>query len=295
LSSFQQWVAGGLFFPLPDVKATVEIQESISFPDIQLHECAACRQSMHTSQLLDKITSVNWRCIDLFDLRTLDRRLHLLATNLRGALRDCFSNGQSKTIMSEIVSLVCLNGLCDEHNLWLNVSSPYHAEDRSGIVVRLSKACPLTPDTTTESGDDDGYTMKSIVMKGVPDLTVIIEAQPHVFVLLAENKKYLSKKKRLRLGWREPAEPSQIGQLMYYLMGVQLRRIQLKQQTPPTPVLGLYMEDGMMAPVVALATCDTEGDWTILLLLWPLQHFGDGGLAPKCSVRLYLLRALRSS
>jgi hypothetical protein len=33
-----------------------------------------------------------------------------------------------------------------------------------------------------------------------------------------------------------------------------------------------------MTSVVALATCDTEGDWTVLLLLGPLQHFGDGGL-----------------
>ena len=44
-------------------------------------------------------------------------------------------------------------------------SSPYHAEDRSAIIVRLSKANPLTPDTTNESGDEDGYTMKAIVMR----------------------------------------------------------------------------------------------------------------------------------
>ena len=71
LSSFREWVAGGCFFPLPDVKAAVEIQESTSFPELNFQECSACRQSLHSSQLLDKITSVNWRCIDLFDLRTL--------------------------------------------------------------------------------------------------------------------------------------------------------------------------------------------------------------------------------
>ena len=53
--------------------------------------------------------------------------------------------------------------------------------------------------------------------------------------------------------WRVPpaATDSQIGQLMYYLMAVQLRRLQLHLRTPRTeeavgPLLGLYMEDDVV-------------------------------------------------
>ena len=42
-----------------------------------------------------------------------DRRLHLLATSVRGAVQDSFSNGQSKTVMYNITSLVRTCGLCD--------------------------------------------------------------------------------------------------------------------------------------------------------------------------------------
>ncbi len=54
--------------------------------------------------------------------------------------------------------------------------------------------------------------------------------------------------------WRAPsASDLQIGQLLYYLMAVQLRRLFIspcsngaQQPGPPTPVLGIYMEDGMV-------------------------------------------------
>ena len=50
-----------------------------------------------------------------------DRRLHLLATSIRGALKSSFNNGQSKAIVYDIVSLVRQHTLCDMHNLRLNV------------------------------------------------------------------------------------------------------------------------------------------------------------------------------
>ncbi len=50
-----------------------------------------------------------------------DRRLHLLATSIRGAVRNSFSNGQSKSIMYDLVSLVRTSGLCDDHNIRFNV------------------------------------------------------------------------------------------------------------------------------------------------------------------------------
>ena len=55
------------------------------------------------------------------------------------------------------------------------------------------------------------------------------------------------------MGWREPAEPTQIGQLMYYLTAVQFSRLQHQHLSPPTPVLGLYMEDGLVCGSSKLA------------------------------------------
>ena len=103
------------------------------------------------------------------------------------------------------------------------------------------------------------------------------------------------------MGWREPAEPTQIGQLMYYLTAVQFTRLQRQHSSPPTPVLGLYMEDGLvcgsnlvscstlplflsqMAPVVAQfveseSDADTECDWKLLIMMEDLLHFSEGGL-----------------
>ena len=50
-----------------------------------------------------------------------DRHLHILATSIRGAYHSGFCNGQSKAIVHDLVSLVHHEGLCDEHNLRLNV------------------------------------------------------------------------------------------------------------------------------------------------------------------------------
>ena len=99
---------------------------------------------MQNSQVLDKVISVNWSQTDSFDLTTVvscvffaihvyyyrymliitsikDRSLHLLAPSLQGAMQESFSNGQSKTVVSEMMSFIRLHGLCDEHNLRLNV------------------------------------------------------------------------------------------------------------------------------------------------------------------------------
>ena len=60
--------------------------------------------------------------------------------------------------------------------------------------------------------------------------------------LTKQNKKYWSKMKRLRLaGWHEESSDSQVGQLLYYLTAVQLKMI---QTAFPSPVLGLFMEEG---------------------------------------------------
>ena len=59
------------------------------------------------------------------------------------------------------------------------------------------------------------------------------------------------KKKKLFGMWRVAAADSQIGQLLYYLMAVQLNRLQLHLRTPGSekavgPLLGIYMEDDMV-------------------------------------------------
>ena len=42
-------------------------------------------------------------------------------SEFRGAYHSGFCNGQSKAIVHDLVSLVRQEGLCDEHNLRLNV------------------------------------------------------------------------------------------------------------------------------------------------------------------------------
>ena len=45
----------------------------------------------------------------------------MVATSLRGALRAGFSNGQAKSVVYDLVTLVRQNCLCDKHNLALNM------------------------------------------------------------------------------------------------------------------------------------------------------------------------------
>ena len=47
-------------------------------------------------------------------------RLHIMATSAR-VYNGGFSNSQSKAIVHDLVSLVRQEGLCDKHNLHLNV------------------------------------------------------------------------------------------------------------------------------------------------------------------------------
>ena len=81
--------------------------------------------------------------------------------------------------------------------------------------------------------------------------------------------------------WRVPAaRDSQIGQLMYYLMAVQLRRLQLHLRTPRTPrtprteeavspLLGLYMEDngGIYSDINVLGFHITKGNTVYVCIL----------------------------
>ena len=62
--------------------------------------------------------SVGVLMTSLFSQRT---RLELV-TSMRGGLRRVFSNGQSKQISGDIVSIVRRTGVCPKHNLCLNVS-----------------------------------------------------------------------------------------------------------------------------------------------------------------------------
>ena len=50
-----------------------------------------------------------------------DRRIHILATSVRGAMKCGFTNGHSKSVIYDIVALVRQYGLCDRHNLRLSV------------------------------------------------------------------------------------------------------------------------------------------------------------------------------
>lgn len=50
-----------------------------------------------------------------------DRKLHELATSIRGAVRHGFDNGQAKSISTHLISVLRSYCLCMDHNLCLNV------------------------------------------------------------------------------------------------------------------------------------------------------------------------------
>lgn len=65
-----------------------------------------------------------------------------------------------------------------------------------------------------------------------------------------QNKKYVSKLKRIQLsGWRTECDDTQIGQLLYYLTGVQLRHLRLYMANEVRcllPVVGFFMAERMV-------------------------------------------------
>ena len=121
--------------------------------------------------------------------------------------------------------------------------------------------------------------------QGAPDLSVLVGEKPHILLLsevridctsiyhppispwlsfLYQLKKNLSKRKKMAvLGWRaeQTATDSQIGQLLYYMLGVQLQRLQLflspmqraANYTPPSPLLGIFIEEGKV--YIYIYTC----------------------------------------
>lgn len=101
--------------------------------------------------------------------------------------------------------------------------------------------------------------------QGVPDLSVMIEEEPHLFIVLGEVSQPscavlfsisplpLQQHKRVRgrsssRSWRETKTggESQLGQLLLYLLGGHLQRLRAIRHMPsrrPIPVLGLYLDD----------------------------------------------------
>jgi len=61
------------------------------------------------------------------------------------------------------------------------------------------------------------------------------------FSILSQNKKGEKGEEEKMETWRVD---SRIGQLLYYMMGVQMKC--LHDGTRPRPLLGIYMEDGMV-------------------------------------------------
>ncbi len=70
LAAFTKWVDRCIFYPAHDERVKVTVTELAS--PIQLsHECQECRKKFEDSQILDIITSVSWRDIDSFNLRSI--------------------------------------------------------------------------------------------------------------------------------------------------------------------------------------------------------------------------------
>ena len=108
-------------------------------------------------------------------------------------MRCGFTNGQSKSVMYELVGLVRQYCLCDKHNLRLNVyvrvfsgmycplynlvhlyiynsqkfsSSPYSAEDCGGVVVEVDVRTQVSPNSSdTDSGPSGAFTSDSLELR----------------------------------------------------------------------------------------------------------------------------------
>ena len=90
---------------------------------------------------------------------------------MRGALKHSFTNGQAKSIMEQLVTLVRFYGLCDQHNSVLNVyvcvifsCKFYHLTNAdlarmmpAGMCVEVDVSTLLTPADTDDEADAQCY------------------------------------------------------------------------------------------------------------------------------------------
>jgi hypothetical protein len=132
------------------------------------------------------------------------------------------------------------------------------------------------PGTTNRSEPDleiqEGTTDNEQLL-GAPDLTVQLVKDPHIYLVIGEMKKRLTRMEKIRVkGWRarsnteiggQTVRNSQIGQLLFYLLTLQLKRIKhyidpsLREHnnSQPNKALGVYSEAGRVCFPFSISCC----------------------------------------
>lgn len=141
LTNFLDWFdcEKGNVFSVNNAPVRVTVTTPSTFNPPQM--CQQCGDQFKRSGLIDLVSAVNWRLefqlkalvssvlfgskttvfFNFCELCLKDRRLHIVATSIKAAYRGGFANGLSKAVVHDLVSLVRLEGLCDEHTLQLSV------------------------------------------------------------------------------------------------------------------------------------------------------------------------------
>ncbi|CAI7995703.1 hypothetical protein GBAR_LOCUS1736 [Geodia barretti] len=145
-------------------------------------------------------------------------------------LQNGMTNGAMKGISRELVAVVRSNSLCPKHNLVLRVHTPSSFKESGGLDIHYEIQSEVLDEASTSMS-------KPQHIAGVPDIAV--KTTSGDLIAVGENRNTES--------WRgvRQRDESEIGQLLIYLLGVQIKSIQLlrhRSYQPPTPVLGLFMD-----------------------------------------------------
>ena len=71
-------------------------------------------------------------------------------------------------------------------------SSPYNAEERSGIVVKVVVRENCDDTNVSEDEGNEVFLLLSLLFKGAPDLSVVVETKPHIFVVWLRSAKMIT-------------------------------------------------------------------------------------------------------
>ena len=81
LSAFESWVSEATFYPVPNVRVTVELKARGDLLEGG-SSCKDCCEKAASSEILDAVASVNWAEINSFDPQKI--------VSLHGTLRNCY-------------------------------------------------------------------------------------------------------------------------------------------------------------------------------------------------------------
>ena len=70
VTSFKKWISTTLFYPLRKLTMKVEV-EWADHISVDVPQCKDCSELMKESGVVDKVMSVDWRNVDVFNLKSI--------------------------------------------------------------------------------------------------------------------------------------------------------------------------------------------------------------------------------